>query len=39
MPNTNMLFSGHSPLELMTQGGIVAMQQVRALLDSRRGGL
>ena len=39
MPNTNMLFSGHSPLELMTHGGIVAMQQVRALLDSRRGGL
>lgn len=39
MPNTNMLFSGHSPLEWMMQGGIVAMQQVRALLDSRRGGL
>ena len=39
MPNTNLLFSAHSPLELMMQGGIVAMQQVRALLDSRRGGL
>jgi len=39
MPNTNMLFSGHSPLELMTQGGIVAMQQVKALLDSKRCGL
>ena len=39
MPNTNLLFSAHSPLELMMQGGIVAMQQVKALLDSRRGGL
>ena len=39
MPNTNLLFSAHSPLELMMQGGIVAMQQMRALLDSRRGGL
>ncbi len=39
MPNTNMLFSAHSPLELMMQGGIVAMQQVKALLDSRRCGL
>ena len=39
MPNTNMLFSGHSPLELMKQGGIVAMQQIKALLDSRRCGL
>ena len=39
MPNTNTFFSGHSPLEMMIQGGIVAMQQVRALLDSRRGGL
>ena len=36
MPNTNMLFSAHSPLEVMMQGGIVAMQQVKALLDSRR---
>ena len=39
MPNTNMLFSGHSPLELMKQGGIVAMQQVKTLLDSSRTGL
>ena len=39
MPNTNMLFSAHSPLELMMQGGIVAMQQVKALLDSRCCGL
>ena len=39
MPNTNMLFSGHSPLELMKQGGIVAMQQIKTLLDSRRCGI
>jgi hypothetical protein len=39
MPNTNMLFSGHSPLELMKQGGIVAMQQINTLLDSRRCGI
>ncbi len=39
MPNTNMLFAGHSPLEMMMQGGIVAMQQVKTLLDSSRSGL
>jgi hypothetical protein len=39
MPNTNSLFSGHSPLELMMQGGIVAMQQIKTLLDSRRCGI
>jgi hypothetical protein len=37
LPNTNRLFGGGTPLECMTQGGIPAMDQVRRLLDARRG--
>jgi hypothetical protein len=38
-PNTNPLFAGSTPLEVMLRGGIPAMAQVRAFLDSRRGGV
>jgi hypothetical protein len=38
LPNTNPLFAGTSPLEVMLRGGIPAMERVRALLDARRGG-
>jgi hypothetical protein len=38
-PNANVLFSGAPPLEVMLRGGIPAMAQVRAFLDSRRGGV
>jgi hypothetical protein len=38
-PNTNLLFDGHRPLDLMLAGGISAMDRVRTLLDSRRGGV
>lgn len=38
-PNTNVLFGGRTPLEVMVDGGIPAMAEVRALLDGRRGGL
>ena len=37
LPNTNRLFGGGTPLEYMAQGGIPAMDQVRRLLDARRG--
>jgi hypothetical protein len=37
-PNTNRLFNGSTPLEGLIVGGIPAMVEVRALLDSRRGG-
>lgn len=39
LANKNPLFEGRTPLELMLQGGIPAMQTVRKLLDARRGGL
>lgn len=38
-PNTNPLFGGSAPLEVILRGGIPAMAQVRAFLDSRRGGV
>ena len=37
LPNTNRLFGGGTPLEYVTRGGIPAMDQVRRLLDARRG--
>jgi hypothetical protein len=39
LPNTNVLFGGKSPLEYMIAGGLPAMQNVRRLLDGRRGGV
>ena len=39
LPNTNRIFGGATPLELMLRGGVPAMQTVRRLLDARRGGL
>ncbi|MBK5307042.1 MAG: DUF2384 domain-containing protein [Frankiaceae bacterium] len=39
LPNTNVLFHGRSPLEVMLGGGIPAMVEVRGLLDGRRGGM
>jgi hypothetical protein len=38
LPNTNPLFNGATPLDVMLRGGIPAMERVRALLDARRGG-
>jgi hypothetical protein len=38
LPNTNALFNGATPLDVMVRGGIPAMERVRALLDARRGG-
>jgi hypothetical protein len=37
-PNTNQMFNGKTPLEYMIRGGLPAMQNVRRLLDARRGG-
>jgi len=38
LPNTNRLFGGLSPLVYMKKGGTPGMQNVRRLLDARRGG-
>lgn len=38
LPNTNDLFAGRSPLEMMLRGGTPGMDVVRCLLDARRGG-
>lgn len=38
MPNDAPLFSGQSPVDVMTQGGILAMDRVRLHLDAVRGG-
>ncbi len=38
LANTNVLFNGRAPLEVMAMGGIPMMAEVRTLLDSRRGG-
>ena len=38
-PNSNPIFGGETPLEYVLKGGIPALQTVRRLLDSRRGGL
>lgn len=37
-PNTNLLFGGRRPLDVLLDGGIPAMDRTRALLDARRGG-
>jgi len=39
LPNANRMFHGSTPLQYMTQGGQSAMQNVRRLLDARRGGI
>jgi hypothetical protein len=39
LPNRNTVFGGRTPLAYMQEGGILAMQMVRKLLDARRGGL
>lgn len=39
LPNSNPLFGGRTPLDVMVSGGIPAMTEVRALLDARRGGM
>lgn len=39
LPNSNRIFGGAAPLEYMMKGGTPAMQTVRRLLDSRRGGV
>ena len=39
LPNTNRIFGGGTPLTYMLKGGVTAMQTVRRLLDSRRGGM
>jgi Protein of unknown function (DUF2384) len=36
--NANPLFGGNTPLEVMIDGGIDGLYQVRRLLDARRGG-
>lgn len=36
-PNTNAVFGGSRPLDVMLHGGIAAMDRTRALLDARRG--
>lgn len=38
LANTNPLFSGRTPLAYMLEGGTLAMEFVRRLLDARRGG-
>ena len=37
LPNANRLFGGDTPLAYLMRGGIPAMDQVRRLLDARRG--
>lgn len=37
MPNSNALFVGAAPIDLLVDGGIDALFQVRRLLDGRRG--
>jgi hypothetical protein len=39
LPNANRIFGGATPLAYMLKGGVTAMQTVRRLLDSRRGGM
>jgi hypothetical protein len=39
LPNANRIFGGSTPLVYMLRGGVTAMQTVRRLLDSRRGGM
>lgn len=37
LPNTNRIFGGVTPLQFVVDGGIPALDQVRRLLDARRG--
>jgi uncharacterized protein (DUF2384 family) len=37
-PNTNPMFKGASPLDIILRTGMPAMMEIRRLLDSRRGG-
>ena len=37
LPNSNPLFGGRPALNLMTEGGVDGLLQVRRLLDGRRG--
>ena len=37
-PNTNAMFKGASPLDVIVRSGMPAMMETRRLLDSRRGG-
>ena len=39
LPNSNRIFGGGTPLDYMMKGGLPAMQNVRRLVDARRGGL
>jgi hypothetical protein len=39
LPNSNFMFGGKTPLKYMIDGGLPAMQNVRRLLDARRGGV
>ena len=39
LPNSNFMFGGKTPLQYMIAGGQSAMQNVRRLLDARRGGM
>jgi Protein of unknown function (DUF2384) len=39
LPNANRIFGGGTPLAYMLKGGVTALQTVRRLLDSRRGGM
>jgi hypothetical protein len=39
LPNTNRIFAGSTPLAYVLKGGVTAMQTLRRLLDSRRGGM
>jgi hypothetical protein len=39
LPNSNSMFGGKTPLQYMIYGGLPAMQNVRRLLDARRGGV
>ncbi len=39
LPNSNAMLAGKTPLQYMIEGGLPAMQNVRRLLDGRRGGM
>jgi hypothetical protein len=39
LPNSNPIFAGQTPLAYMIKGGLPAMQNIRRLLDARRGGV
>jgi hypothetical protein len=38
LPNTNPMFGGTTPADIMTQGDMDPLYRVRRLLDARRGG-